>query len=118
LQIPGYTDLPGNEPTHVTVEAAALHISLAFDHAFGIDVNSFHCDVLSLLQDKWLTFQVLMVAGMKMMVSWEVVLCSMVETAQCFRGAYCYCLHHEGISEMLVTFSHTTSHIISEDIRL
>jgi hypothetical protein len=31
---------------------------------------------------------------MKMAVFWDVALCSLAETYQCFRGAYC--LHHHG----------------------
>jgi hypothetical protein len=39
-------------------------------------------------------FEVLTAASMKMVVFWVVMLCSLVEVYQCFRGT-CY-LHHQG----------------------
>jgi hypothetical protein len=43
---------------------------------------------------KLLRFQVLTPASMKMKVSWDVALCSLVDTDRRFRGPYC--LHHQG----------------------
>jgi hypothetical protein len=39
-------------------------------------------------------FQVFMAGSMKLTVSWNIALCSLVEVYQCFRGAYC--LNHQG----------------------
>jgi hypothetical protein len=55
-------------------------------------------------------FQVLTVAGMKMTIFWDVVLCSLVEIDQCFRGAYYH--HHQG--DMYIKYTQTSSSISSE----
>jgi hypothetical protein len=46
-------------------------------------------------QSNYVKFHVLVAAGMKMIALWDIVLCSLVEVDQCFRGAYC--LHHQGV---------------------
>jgi hypothetical protein len=68
-------------------------------------------------------FEVLKAASMKMTVSWEVALCSLVEVYRRFRGA-CR-LHHHGLimvsantSETSVNFYQTTWPNIPEDSHL
>jgi hypothetical protein len=43
---------------------------------------------------KYVAFQVLTAASMKMIAFTEIALCSLVEVDRRFRGAYC--LHHQG----------------------
>jgi hypothetical protein len=75
--------------------------------------------------NKFVRFQVLMVASMKMAVFWVVAPCSLVEVYRCFRGACC--LHHPLIalmmeaantSETLISFYQTTWRNNREDSHL
>jgi hypothetical protein len=52
-------------------------------------------------------FQVLMAANMKVTVIWDIMPCSLVETDQHFRGAYC--LHHQALTALAITTSETQS---------
>jgi hypothetical protein len=57
-------------------------------------------------------FQVVTTVSMKMTVFWDVVLCSLVDSDQCFGGASC--LHHQGALMMeAVSISETS---VSEGI--
>jgi hypothetical protein len=47
---------------------------------------------VKLFFQQWVRFQVLTAESMKVTVSWDVALCSLVEIDRRFRGAYC--LHY------------------------
>jgi hypothetical protein len=59
---------------------------------------------------------------MNMTAYWDIVLCSLVEDDQCFRGVYC--LHHQvvlmmeavGTSETLVNYYKTTSRLCQKAV--